>query len=151
MTRAAPVFFVDTSCMVACVCSWHAHHAQATAEIEQRLAAHEKMVTAAHALAEAYAVLTRLPPPHRLSPSDASALIEANFFDNAVALDANGYRALLRRVGKEHIAGGQTYDALIAACALKTKAATLLTFNARHFMQLEAAGVRVIVPGAQMQ
>ena len=77
------------------------------------------------------------------------ALIEANFFDNAIAFDANGYRALLRRAGKEHIAGGQTYAALIAAYARKAKAAILLTFNARHFMQLEAAGARVIVRGTQ--
>lgn len=147
MTTAS-VFFVDTSCIVACVCSWHVHHAQAVAAIEARLAAGEKMLSAAHALAEAYAVLTRLPAPHRLSPADAMALIEGNFFDDAVALDADGYRALLRRAGTEGIAGGRTYDALIAECAVLAKAAVMLTFNARHFSHLEAAGVRVVVPGA---
>ncbi len=148
MTAAASVFFVDTSCIVACVCSWHVHHAQTVAEIEARLAAGEKMVTAAHALAEAYAVLTRLPAPHRLSPEDALALIENNFFEDAVALDADGYRRLLRRAGTEGIAGGRTYDALIAECAILAKAGALLTFNARHFSNLDAAGVRVVVPGA---
>jgi len=149
MTRAAPVFFVDTSCIVACVCSWHVHHAQAVAEIEQRLAAKEKMATAAHAAAEAYAVLTRLPAPHRLAPADALALIDGNFLDGAVALDAGGYRKLLRQVGAEGISGGRTYDAIIAECALRAKAAALLTFNARHFTNLETAGVQVVVPGAK--
>ena len=151
MTRAAPVFFVDTSCIVACVCTWHVHHAQAVVEIEQRLAADEKMATAAHAAAEAYAVLTRLPPPHRLAPRDALALIDGNFLEGAVALDAGGYRDLLRRAGADGITGGQTYDAIIAECALRAKAHTLLTFNARHFAGLEAAGVQVVVPGASAQ
>ena len=148
MTDRAPVFFLDTSCIVACVCSWHVHHAQATAEIEQRLAAGETMATAAHAAAEAYAVLTRLPAPHRLSPADALALIDGNFLEGAVALDAGGYRDLLRRAGADGISGGRTYDAIIAECARRAKAATLITFNARHFGGLETAGVRVVVPGA---
>jgi predicted nucleic acid-binding protein len=148
MTAAAPVFFVDTCCIVACVCTWHVYHKQAVAAIETRLAAGEKMVTAAHALAEAYAVLTRLPAPHRLSPVDALALIESNFFEDAVALDTDGYRRLMRRAGADGIAGGRTYDALIAECAILAKAAALLTFNARHFSHLEAASVRVVVPGA---
>ncbi len=37
------------------------------------------MLLPAPALVEAYAVLTRLPPPHRLSVPDALALLEANF------------------------------------------------------------------------
>jgi predicted nucleic acid-binding protein len=147
--QTATVFFVDTSCIVACVCSWHVHHAQATAQIEQRLDAGEKMATAAHAAAEAYAVLTRLPAPYRLSPADALALIEGNFLDGAVALDAGGYRKLLRQAGADGISGGRTYDAIIAACALRAKAATLLTFNARHFAHLESAGIRVVVPGTE--
>lgn len=151
MTQAAPVFFLDTSCIVACVCGWHVHHAPAVAEIEARLAAGEKMMTAAHAVAESYAVLTRLPAPHRLSPEDALTLIERNFIDGAFALDASGYRTLLRRAGAEGIAGGRTYDALIAECALQAKASALLTFNARHFNSLAGAGVRVVVPGAQPQ
>lgn len=148
MRRAPATFFVDTSCIVAAVCAWHPHHFQTAAEIERHLAARERLATAAHALAESYAVLTRFPAPHRLSPADALALLEGNFIDRAqvVALDAGGYRALLRRAGSEGISGGRTYDALIAECALKAKAAVLLTFNAAHFALLEASGVRIVVP-----
>jgi predicted nucleic acid-binding protein len=148
MRRAPATFFVDTSCIVAAVCAWHTHHPRAAAEIERRLGARERLATAAHALAETYAVLTRFPAPHRLSPADALALLEGNFIDRAqiVALDAGGYRALLRRAGKEGITGGRTYDALIGECALKAKAAVLLTFNAGHFALLEASGVRIVIP-----
>lgn len=151
MTRAAATFFVDTSCIVAAVCAWHKHHPQAAAEIEHRLAARGRLATAAHVLAEAYAVMTRFPAPHRLSPADALALLERNFIDNArvVALDANGYRSLLRRAATEGVAGGRIYDAVIAACALQVRAAVLLTFNAAHFVSLEAAGIRVVVPALE--
>ena len=148
MRRAAAVFFLDASCIIAAVCAWHVHHLRAAAEIEARLDARERMATAGHALAESYAVLTRLPPPHRLSPADALALLEANFLEiaQAVALDAEGYKALLRRAGSEGVSGGRTYDAVIGDCAVKAGAAVLLTFNAHHFEGLDAAGVRVVVP-----
>jgi predicted nucleic acid-binding protein len=148
LTRVAATFFADTSCLIAAVCGWHQHHPQAAAEIDRRLGARERMATAAHALAEAYAVLTRLPAPHRLAPADALAVLEGNFLDAAhvVALDVKGYRSVLRRAGKEGISGGRTYDALIGACAVQAKATVLLTFNAAHFSQLESAGIRVVVP-----
>jgi predicted nucleic acid-binding protein len=63
-----PAFAVDTSCIVAAVCSWHEHHAAAAAAIEARYEAGDRLAVAAHGLVEAYAVLTRLPAPHRLAP-----------------------------------------------------------------------------------
>jgi len=148
MTRSAATFFVDTSCMIAAVCGWHKHHTEAAAEIERRLEDKERLATAAHALAEAYSVLTRMPAPHRLAPADALALLEGNFIDGAsvLALDSDGYRSLLKRAGREGVSGGRTYDAIIAECAIRAHAATLLTFNALHFQGLDAAHIRVVVP-----
>lgn len=105
------------------------------------------MATTAHAAAEAYAVLTCLRAPHRLSPADALALINGNFLDGAVALDASGYRTLLRRARVKGVAGGRAYDAIIVVCAIRANASTMLTFNARHFAYLDAAEMRVVVPG----
>lgn len=59
MTRFVP----DTNCMIAAVCTWYEHHEWATEEIERRLERGETLCMAAHTLVEAYAVLTRLPPP----------------------------------------------------------------------------------------
>ena len=148
MTRATATFFVDTSCIIAAVCGWHKHHPEAAAEIERRLDDKEQLATAAHALAEAYAVLTRMPAPHRLAPADALALLEGNFIDGTqvIALDAEGYRALLKRAPGDGVSGGRTYDAIIAECAVRARAATLLTFNAAHFQKLESAHMRVVVP-----
>jgi predicted nucleic acid-binding protein len=134
--------------MVAAVCAWHERHAGAAAEIERRLAARERMATAAHALAESFAVLTRLPAPYRIAPADALAVLEGNFLRTArvASLDADGYKAMLRRAGSEGVAGGRVYDAVIAACALKARASTLLTFNAAHFAGLLPPAVRIVTP-----
>ena len=141
------IFAVDTSCMVAAVCSWHEHHEAAAAEIERRLARRERLSVPAPALIEAYAVLTRLPSPHRLSTADAWALIDANFVTHAtvVALDADAYVDLLRRATTQDVAGGRTYDVVIGECARAAGAAVLLTFNRRHF-DPAPAGVRVTEP-----
>lgn len=141
-------FLPDTSCMVAAVCTWHEHHRRTTEEIERRLRRGEEMIVAAPALVESYAVLTHLPPPHRLAPAEASALLEANFISTAriIALDGKSYRALLRRAPQERIVGERTYDAVIATCATQAKVAALLTFNHRHFSSVAENGLAVIVP-----
>jgi predicted nucleic acid-binding protein len=139
----------DTSCIVAAVCAWHEHHDPAAREISNRLERAEPFVVAAPALIEAYAVLTRLPPPHRLSGADALALLDANFIKQAqvIALDGSSYRALLRRAPRDGIAGGRTYDAVIAECALKARSTALLTFNASDFASFSKLGLEIVVPG----
>jgi predicted nucleic acid-binding protein len=109
------------------------------------------LIVAAPTLVEAYAVLTRLPPPYRLSPADALTLVEENFIQTTriVALDARGYRTLVRRARDEGIHGGRIYDAVIATCALKARAAVLLTFNKDHFLPFADRGLEIVVPGAR--
>ena len=143
-----PGFLPDTSCIISAVCGWQEHHNRAGEEIERRLRRAETMLLAAPALIEAYAVLTRLPPPHRLSSQDALALLEANFMASGriIALDGRSYRALLRQAPRDDIAGGRTYDAVIAACALKSKGTALLTFNASDFLPFSRRGLRIVVP-----
>jgi hypothetical protein len=51
----------------------------------------------------------------------------------ALALDAAGYRSLLKRAAKDGVDGGRTYDAIIAECAVHAQAKSLLTFNALDF------------------
>jgi predicted nucleic acid-binding protein len=142
-------FALDTSCMVAAVCGWHEHHAAATAHIEQQFDDGAELVVPGPALVEAYAVLTRLPPPHRLSPADAWAVLDANFVEPAtiVTLADEAYPKLLRRLAREAIAGGRTYDAVIADCAQLAGVGTLLTFNRRHF-EPPPEGVTIIDPSA---
>lgn len=135
--------------MVAAVSAWHERHRDAAAEIERRLDRGDVMVAAGPALVEAYAVLTRLPAPHRLTAADAHALLQENFAAGQVAtLDGDGYRALLRQALDAGIAGGQTYDAVIVACAEAGGAEVLLTLNLRHFERFASRGLTIVVPAA---
>jgi hypothetical protein len=76
-------------------------------------------------------------------------LLEANFMSQGkiVALEAKSYRTLLRKAPRQGIAGGRTYDAIIAECARRAKATTLLTFNVSHFMPFAGTGLEIVVPG----
>ena len=133
--------------MVAAVCAWHEYHEAARTRVEDRLERGDTLAVAAHAVAEAYAVLTRLPAPHRLAPADAWALVSANFVEPAivVTLDADGYRGVLSGLAAAGIGGGRTYDALIAKCASQAGVDSLLTLNARHF-DPPPPGVRIVDP-----
>ncbi len=85
-------------------------------------------------MAETYTVLTRLPGPNRLRSGDAIALLEANWRETPVVhLTAAETWDALRRAQRHGAIGGQTYDMLIAACALKAGASTIITWNVRHF------------------
>ena len=144
MTRFLP----DTSCLVAAVCSWHEHHAATAEELARRSKRREEMVMAAPALVEAYAVLTRLPPPYRLRPQDALAVLVGSWGGGGRGDDrARRPGPFLRALPGSGIAGGSSHDAHIAACARKAKAGVILTWNVRDFERV-AEGVEVASPGA---
>jgi predicted nucleic acid-binding protein len=142
-------FLPDTGCMIAAVCAWHERHAEAAGEIGGRLRAAEPMFLAAPALVESYAVLTRLPPPHRMDPATALRAIEGSFVGQGrtIGLDGRSYPVLIRRLADMGIVGGRVYDAVIAACALREAEVALLTFNEGDFVPFAAWGLRIIVPG----
>ena len=145
---ARSAFLPDTSVIVASVSSWHVHHLRAVEAIEDRLSRNHRMVVAAATLVEAYSVLTRLPPPHRLAPAVALQLVDQNFARGVtcVALDANDYRTLLRASPALGVAGGRTYDAVVAHCARKARAHSLLTFNAPDFAPFAGPDLSIVVP-----
>jgi predicted nucleic acid-binding protein len=116
--------------------------------MERRLEERESLVIATPAVIEAYAVLTRLPPPHRLSPQDAIVLIETSFLTGGTlaGLDNKAFRPLLREAADHDIAGGRTYDWVIAACATSARVKTLLTFNTRDFLSFRLDGIEIRTP-----
>ena len=135
--------------MVAAVCAWHEHHRAAQSELARRLRDDEPMLVAGPALVESYAVLTRLPPLHRLSTRDAHSLIETSFVENGrvVALEGRAYRVLLATMAAAGIAGGRAYDAVITECTLRERGVALLTFNADDFTSFASRGLEIVVPG----
>jgi predicted nucleic acid-binding protein len=142
-------FLLDSSCMVALLCAWHAGYNAILREIEQRFDRGEDLIIAVPALIETYSVLTRLPSPYRISPIQCERLLEASFMDNAadlVALDVAAYRMLLQSAATNMVAGGSIYDGVIYSCAVAAKADALLTFNERHFRPFADGSIEILVP-----
>lgn len=137
---------LDANCLVAAALTQHEHHRATVADLSRRRAAGHTLVMAAHAVLEAYAVLTRLPPPHRLSPADALAVLDRNWGEaETIALTATETWRALRDLAAAAVSGGRIYDGGIATCARKAKCDELLTWNVRHFTA--AGGVRAVTPG----
>jgi predicted nucleic acid-binding protein len=141
------LFAVDANCIVAAVCDWHANQEAAIAELERRLDRGETMAVPAHALTEAYSVLTRFPTPHRIGSIEAWHLLKAGFAElgRVVSLTAPQQVALLKRLAEGGVGGGRVYDAIIAESARRAGARALLTFNPRHF-EPAPAGIEIVVP-----
>jgi predicted nucleic acid-binding protein len=130
------VVLPDTSILVAAFCAWHEHHETAlkalTIAVER-----ESLVIAVPVLIETYAVLTRLPSPHRLAPQSAAQMIHSNLQSSElVALQARGCWKMLGDFSKREVSGGLTYDAVVVACATQARARALLTLNRRDFVRI---------------
>lgn len=106
--------------------------------------------TSAHALAEAYAVMTRFPKPLRVSPQAAATLLEENFVKTfeIVILTPKEYGQLITNAGQAGWVGGLLYDALHVACAVKAAVERLYSWNARHLQTVspEAFRPHIVVP-----
>jgi predicted nucleic acid-binding protein len=114
--------------------------------MEHRDSKGEKLLLAAHSLAETYAVLTRLPSPHRLRAADAISLIKVNWGRNHIVhLTGRETWRVIDEAERRGLAGGQTYDALIAMTALKGGASTLVTWNLRNFAAFKDE-IEVVAP-----
>lgn len=126
---------LDTSVVVAAFASWHEAHAVAAAQLarEPRLPA--------HVILETYAVLTRLPPPHRAPPDVVAAFLKQRFRRGPLGLPPSAHGALVERVSASGLTGGAIYDALIGATA-KHAGATLITRDLRASRVYETIGVR---------
>ncbi|MGH8907447.1 MAG: PIN domain-containing protein, partial [Egibacteraceae bacterium] len=90
----------DTSILIAAFASWHEGHAAALAALRGNVR------LPAHAVVETYAVLTRLPPPHRTEGKAVAAFLSARFPAPPVVLDASEYVRLVEESSRHGITGG---------------------------------------------
>ncbi len=61
-----------------------------------------------------------------------------------VALDAEEYWSAIADAAESGVAGGLTYDALLANCALKAKVETIYTWDVDHFRQFGSNVAKLI-------
>lgn len=130
--------FVDTNLVVAAFYESHPHHNAARPVIERVREGKDEGFVAAHSLAEAYSVITRLPGERHTPAAVAWQLISENIVNyfKVVSLSGKEYVEILGKGSKEGIEGGKTYDFLLLAAAGKCQCDRILTFNVRHFQSL---------------
>lgn len=102
---------LDTSVAVPLLVTSHVAHRSVSAALGDRAAA-----LAGHALHETYAVLTRLPGDARVAPADAVRLLRERF-ESAALLDSRSVRSAPAVLAAAGVAGGATYDGLVALAA----------------------------------
>jgi predicted nucleic acid-binding protein len=106
-----PDLLVDTSVAVALVLEDHEHHVNVVEAVGRR-----RLGLCGHAAFETYSILTRLPPPARLTPRAAARAIDVDF-PATLFLGAAFTAELLASLPRLGIAGGSVYDALVGAAA----------------------------------
>jgi predicted nucleic acid-binding protein len=130
--------FFDTNVVVAACLAEHPHHHRARQLMARVISGKDEGIIAAHSLAEAYAVMTRLPKAHYVAPSVAWQLLSENVLKSftIITLTAKEYEKALSQAAGDGVEGGRTYDLLLLAAAAKSQATSIYTFNVNHFTAL---------------
>ncbi len=131
---------LDTSVAIPLLVQTHRAHAAVVAWWAGR-----EVALSGHALAETYAVLTRLPGDLRVEPTDAARLL-AQRFAPPLVLGPDVAAAIPDALGRLGIAGGAVYDALVALTAVEHDV-TLATRDARARPTYERVGARIALAG----
>lgn len=134
MSSGAERWACDTSVAVAALDPSHVAH-----EPCRRALVEHRPALAGHAAFEAYAVLTRLPVPLRLTAAQAGAVL-ARAFPEPCWLDPEASEALRGRLHECDIVGGSVYDALVGQAALH-HGRILLTRDRRAERTYRALGI----------
>lgn len=140
MQAGADRITVDTSLAVPLVILNHEAHQRVVSWRAGR-----ELSLGGHAWIETFAVLTRLPGASRVSPGDAVRLLRSNFTGPMFPSTRTMRRALdlFAEVG---IAGGATYDGLVALAALD-HASILASRDGRAGATYHRLGVTVEMVG----
>jgi predicted nucleic acid-binding protein len=133
---ASSFLTADTSVIVPSLLRWHALYQVAAAAVR------DVRQVPAHALAESFSVLTRLPPPRALRPELASEALLHAFPQDPLILTASGYAATIARLADAGLGGGRVYDAVVGATAAEA-GACLLTADRRALATYALVGAQV--------
>ena len=131
---------VDTSVAIPLLVQTHRAHAAVVRWWDGR-----DVALSGHALAETYAVLTRLPGDLRVVPADAAQLIRERFAQ-PLLLGPDVAGRVPELLSERGVVGGAVYDALVALAAAE-HGVDLATRDARARATYETVGARVVVVG----
>ncbi len=132
---ATETWACDTSMAIAALDPNHLRHAPC-----RRWLIDHRPALSGHAAFETYSVLTRLPPPLRLTARQAASTLAAAFPVTCWPL-SDHLDALRARFGELGVIGGSVYDGLVGQAALD-HGRVLLTCDRRAERTYRALGVR---------
>jgi predicted nucleic acid-binding protein len=140
------VIFLDTNVLIAATQITHPHN-PLSQDLLKRTRGVETVI-AAHTLAELYSALTRIRPPERVSPQVAMQAIEVYLLRmRPIVLTTPEYVDTIRAAAGKGHGGGMIYDALLLACARKSRAERIYTWNIKHFRAIAPDLVdRIVTP-----
>lgn len=140
--------FCDTSVLVASALRSHPHHAPAAAVLSSLRDPAHRGYTSAHALAECFSVLSRMPTSPKLKPEDVLQILETNIIPHFtfVALPADDYPGLIRDFVSRGFSGGALYDFLHLRIAAKLSLDRIHTFNHTEWTRLAPELAPLISP-----
>jgi predicted nucleic acid-binding protein len=143
----AHAFALDSNCLIALLCAWHAHHERTAAAYDRFRKGRHKCVLPVQAWLETFSVITRLPSPYRVDAATARSALNG-ILDNAVLVCASPSAAssAVDAVMASGAAGSRVYDALIAYSAHEAGAEIMLTWNAKHFKDILPPGLSAVEP-----
>ncbi len=128
----------DSSVLIAAFVEAHPKHQDALAYLRKAGNREFTFLVPAHTILEVYSVLTGAPFKPRITPAIAKKMIDNNIrkIARVVYLSGKDYSDIIDKMIRAGLQGGIVYDAIIAACAEKSKANVLLTLNPHDFSRL---------------
>jgi predicted nucleic acid-binding protein len=137
---------LDTNVVVALLSGPHAFHERTWTCFEDLREGGAELVLPGQVLLESFAVLTRLPEPNRMLPSDAEQALRHTFSDAIITgVAKDPWAAIHYTVSRGHY-GGRVYDTAIALAAFEAGARVLLSWNVKHFLTIVPFGLEVREP-----
>jgi len=128
-------YFFDTSVLISVFLDEHPHHEASLAALQK--ASPRDSGCAAHTLAEVFSSLTRMPGQYRTASEEAMLFLESLTKRlSFISLEQDEYWLVLKQCSESGIVGGMVYDALLARCAIKSKAEILYTWDVGDFRRL---------------
>lgn len=138
--------FCDTSVLVAASLQTHLHHEPAKAALLRIRQGHDEGYACAHALAETFSVLSRMPTKPKLLPEDVLDILKQGIIPHFifVALQSEDYPLAISDLVAKRMGGGRIYDLLHLRAAGKLALDRIYTFNDSEWKTLSPAQASVI-------
>ena len=136
----------DTSCLVAALLLEHQHHEPTVNEFSRQQSVQN--IVSVHSLLECFSVITRFPPPLRVTTRVAEQVLRTNLEEHievAGVTPAEAWAAI-EQVRLSGGRGGRVYDAAIAQSVARAGASVLFTWNVNDFLRVAPPRLEVRAP-----